>query len=278
MRIEVITVIPEVFGAYLGASILGRAMEGGLLQVNIHNLRDYTEDKHHTTDDYPFGGGAGMVMKIEPMAKALDSVAPRESFYRILCCPQGRPFGQPVVKELALRENLCILCGRYEGFDERVREIVDDEISLGDFVLTGGELAAMVMIDAVARFVPGVLGNAESAPQDSHSNGLLEYPHYTRPREFNGKKAPDVLLSGNHALIEKRRRQESLYRTRERRPDLFEKITLSEADKKLLTVAEWCRLEGDPSETPPRPAWKSKKQGTGNGEQGLTEEAKEDKK
>jgi tRNA (guanine37-N1)-methyltransferase len=260
MRIEVITVIPEVFSAYLGASILGRAMESGLLSVKIHNLRDYTEDKHHVTDDYPFGGGAGMVMKIEPMSRALEIIAPRDSFYRILCCPQGRLFGQSVVKELAVRENLCILCGRYEGFDERVRELVDDEISLGDFVLTGGELAAMVMIDAVARFVPGVLGNEASAPQDSHSNGLLEYPHYTRPREFQGKKAPEVLLTGNHALIEKWRRQESLYRTRERRPDLFEKATLSAADHKLLTIAEWCRSEGDPSETPPPPAWKIREQ------------------
>lgn len=264
MQIEVITVLPEVFPAYLGASILGRAAESGLLSVRVHNLRDYTSDKHHVTDDYPFGGGAGMVMKIEPMARALQAIAPRGEVHRVLLTPQGRPFSQPIAKELSQKKALCFLCGRYEGFDERVRTMMDDEISLGDFVLTGGELAALVVIDAVARFLPGVLGNEESAPQDSHSQGLLEYPHYTRPRDFEGQKVPEVLLSGNHAIIEKWRRQESLYRTKERRPELFEKLLpLSKEDERLLQVAEWCRLEGDPSETPPPPAWLDKpKQGS----------------
>lgn len=255
MKIDVITVLPEVFGAYLGASILGRAQESGLLSIQIHNLRDHTTDKHHVTDDYPFGGGAGMVMKVEPVARALDAICPRGSGRRILLTPQGRTFSQAIAHELAGAAPLCFVCGRYEGFDERIRELADDEISLGDFVLTGGELAAMTIIDAVARLIPGVLGNEDSAPKDSHSAGLLEHPHYTRPREFQGRRVPEVLLSGDHAKIERWRRQESLYRTRERRPDLFAAFALSKADQALLAAAERWRQEAPPAERPGPPAW-----------------------
>lgn len=224
MRFDVFSLFPEIFPAYLNESILKRAQEMGALEVAVHNIREYTTDKHHTTDDVPYGGGGGMVMKPEPIFAAVEGVLgvpPRCPV--ILLTPQGRPFTQKVAAELAGQAHLALLCGRYEGVDERVREhLVTDEISLGDFVLTGGELPALAIIDAVTRLLPGVLGDPEAPNKDSHASGLLEHPHYTRPPEFRGWEVPEVLRSGNHAEIEKWRRQQSLKRTQERRPDLLE--------------------------------------------------------
>ena len=224
MRFDVFTLFPEMFTAYLNESILKRAREAGLLEVSLHNIRDYTTDKHRTTDDEPYGGGGGMVMKPEPIFAAVEGVlgAP-PSCPVILLTPQGRTFSHRVALELSQHEHLALLCGRYEGVDERVREhLVTDEISLGDFVLTGGELPALAVIDAVSRLIPGVLGDPEAASKDSHASGLLEYPHYTRPPEFRGWEVPEVLRSGNHAEIEKWRREQSEERTRQRRPDLLD--------------------------------------------------------
>lgn len=223
MRFDVFTIFPEMFSAYLDESILKRARENGLLKVGLHNIRDYTTDKHHTTDDEPYGGGGGMVMKPEPIFAAVESVlgAP-PACPVILLTPQGRPFTQQVAAELAQSDHLGLLCGRYEGVDERVRQhLVTEEISLGDFVLTGGELPALAIIDAVIRLIPGVLGDPGAAQNDSHASGLLEYPHYTRPPQFRGWEVPEVLRSGNHAAIEKWRREQALQRTQERRPDLL---------------------------------------------------------
>lgn len=224
MYFDVFTLFPEMFSAYLNESILKRAQEADILQVSLHNIRDYTTDKHHTTDDVPYGGGGGMVMKPEPIFAAVESVlGTPPACPVILLTPQGRLFNQQVARELAGYERLALLAGRYEGVDERVRQyLVTDEISLGDFVLTGGELPAMAIIDAVSRLLPGVLGDADAPEKDSHANGLLEYPHYTRPPEFRGWEVPEVLRSGNHAEIEKWRQRQSLERTRERRPDMLD--------------------------------------------------------
>jgi tRNA (guanine37-N1)-methyltransferase len=224
MRFDVFSIFPEIFPAYLNESILKRAQETGALEVHVHNIRDYTSDKHHTTDDVPYGGGGGMVMKPEPIFAAVESVlgAP-PSCPVILLTPQGRPFTQKVAEELADQTHLALLCGRYEGVDERVRQhLVTDEISMGDFVLTGGELPALAIIDAVTRLLPGVLGDPDAPNKDSHASGLLEHPHYTRPPEFRGWEVPEVLRSGNHAEIEKWRREQALKRTQERRPDMLE--------------------------------------------------------
>jgi tRNA (guanine37-N1)-methyltransferase len=223
MRFDIFTLFPEMFSAYLDESILKRAREAGLLEIALHNIRDYTSDKHHTTDDVPYGGGGGMVMKPEPIFAAVeDVVGATPDCPVILLTPQGRTFTHQVAQELAGHERLALLCGRYEGVDERVREnLVTDEISLGDFVLTGGEIPALAVIDAVSRFIPGVLGDPEAASKDSHASGLLEYPHYTRPPEFRGWEVPEVLRSGNHAEIEKWRREQSEERTKKRRPDLL---------------------------------------------------------
>jgi tRNA (guanine37-N1)-methyltransferase len=223
MRFDVFTLFPEMFSAYLDESILKRAQEAGIVQIGLHNIRDYTTDKHHTTDDTPFGGGGGMVMKPEPIFQAVESVlgAP-PACPVILLTPQGRRFTQKVAEELAEQEHLALLSGRYEGVDERVRQhLVTDEISLGDFVLTGGELPAMAVIDAVSRLLPGVLGDPDAPQKDSHASGLLEYPHYTRPPVFRGWEVPEVLRSGNHAEIEKWRQAQAKQRTRERRPDML---------------------------------------------------------
>ncbi|HKJ26658.1 MAG TPA: tRNA (guanosine(37)-N1)-methyltransferase TrmD [Anaerolineales bacterium] len=223
MRFDVFTLFPEMFSAYLDESILKRAQEVGILQVGLHNIRDYTTDKHHTTDDVPYGGGGGMVMKPEPIFRAVESIlgAP-PGCPVILLTPQGRRFSQKVAEELAGYPHLALLSGRYEGVDERVREhLVTDEISLGDFVLTGGELPAMAVIDAVSRLLPGVLGDPDAPQKDSHASGLLEYPHYTRPPEFRGWEVPEVLRSGNHAEIEKWRQAQALARTKKRRPDML---------------------------------------------------------
>ena len=236
MQFEVFTLLPEVFPSYLETSILKRAIDRGLIDVRVHNIRDYTHDKHHTTDDTPYGGGGGMVMKPEPVFEAVASVlGPEAGSPIILLTPQGRVFDQRVADELSRHEKIALICGRYEGVDERIREhLVTDEISVGDFVLTGGELPALIVIDAVSRLIPGVLGDPTGAEDDSHAMGLLEYPHYTRPPEFQGWKVPDVLLSGDHAKIEKWRREQAILRTLQRRPDLLETAELSDKERKFI--------------------------------------------
>ncbi len=236
MRFDVFTIFPEVFGPYLQSSILKRAQESQRVEFHIHNIRDWTTDKHHTTDDEPYGGGGGMVMKVEPIFSAVESVlgAP-PSCPLILLTPQGHLFNQAMAWELARYPRLGLLAGRYEGVDERVRQhLVTDEISIGDYVLTGGELPALVLIDAITRLIPGVLGDAEAPNKDSHANGLLEHPHYTRPAEFRGWEVPAVLRSGNHAEIARWRREQSLRRTWERRPELLQGADLSEDDRRYI--------------------------------------------
>ncbi|MBW8012538.1 MAG: tRNA (guanosine(37)-N1)-methyltransferase TrmD [Chloroflexi bacterium] len=240
MQINVFTLFPEVFPAYLEASILKRAAESGLLKVELHNIRDWASDKHKVTDDQPFGGGGGMVMKAEPIFTAVEAVlgAP-PSCPVILLTPQGRPFTQKVAQELSANDHLALLCGRYEGVDERVRaHLVTDQISMGDFVLTGGELPALTLIDAVVRLLPGALGDPEGVCKDSHASGLLEYPHYTRPAVFRGWEVPEVLRSGDHARIERWRREQALRRTAERRPDMLETAELTEEEKAFIENLE----------------------------------------
>jgi tRNA (guanine37-N1)-methyltransferase len=221
LKIDVLTLFPEMFAGPLDVSIVRRARTTGLLELQIHNLRDFTHDRHQTVDDRPFGGGPGMVLKPEPIFEAVEKLAePRTRV--ILTSPTGRPFTQAIARELAGYEHLLFICGSYEGVDERVREaLVHDELSIGDYVLTNGGLAAMVIIDAVTRLLPGALGDEQSAEQESFSHGLLEYPHYTRPAEFRGMKVPEVLLSGHHAEIEKWRAEQAKARTKARRPDLL---------------------------------------------------------
>jgi len=237
MRIDVVSLFPEMFAGVLNCSILKRACDANRLRVNVINPRDFAYDKHHIVDDSPFGGGSGMVMKPEPIFRAVESLAAEPDVKRriLLMCPGGRPFDQEKAKELASFEQLILVCGHYEGVDERVRlHLVDESLSIGDYVLTGGELPAMVVLDAVARMLPGVLGASDAAECDSFFSGLLEYPQYTRPREFGGWEVPEVLLSGDHANIARWRRKQSLKNTRERRPDLLETVALSPADKQLL--------------------------------------------
>jgi len=224
MQFDVFTLFPEVFTPYLDISILQRARQNGLLLVALHNIRDYAHDKHHVTDDAPYGGGGGMVMKPEPIFEAVETVLGTPTACPvILMSPQGRPFTTAVAQELALLPRVALLCWRYEGVDERVCEhLVSDQISVGDYVLTGGELPALSIIDAVTRFLPGALGDPDGPYDDSFGNGLLEYPHYTRPEEFRGWRVPEVLLSGNHAAIAKWRQEQSLLRTRKHRPDLMD--------------------------------------------------------
>lgn len=236
MRFEVFTLFPQVFDPYINSSILQRAQENHLLEIALHNIRDWTHDRHNVTDDTPYGGGGGMVMKAPPIFEAVESVlgSPPECPV-IMMTPQGRPFTSAVAQELAGFPRLALLCGRYEGVDERVREhLVTDQISVGDYVLTGGELPAMIIIDAVTRFLPGALGDPTGAMDDSFASGLLEYPHYTRPEEFRGWGVPDVLLSGNHAEINRWRRNQALIRTYLHRPDLLEKVELTKEDQKVL--------------------------------------------
>jgi tRNA (guanine37-N1)-methyltransferase len=236
MKINVFTLFPEVFQPYLETSILKRAIQNQLVKVYLNNIRSWTVDKHHITDDQPYGGGGGMVMKPEPIFTAVERVL-GDGFDDpiILLTPQGRLFDQTVAYELSERRELALICGRYEGVDERVRQhLVTDEISIGDYVLSGGELPAMVVIDAIVRLLPGALGDPAGARQDSHSSGLLEYPHYTRPADFRGWEVPDVLSSGDHARIDRWRREQALRRTSERRPDLLEKAELSEEDQAFL--------------------------------------------
>jgi tRNA (guanine37-N1)-methyltransferase len=251
MRFEVFTLFPEIFIPYLEASILQRARQRGLIEVHLHNIRDWTTDRHHITDDEPYGGGGGMVMKPEPIFAAIEAVLGSPQVCPlILLTPQGRLFTQAIAMELASpaqipldpetpqqaqSARLALLCGRYEGIDERVRQnLVTDEISIGDYVITGGELAALIVIDAITRLIPGALGDPEGAMDDSHASGLLEYPHYTRPPVFRGWRAPEILLSGDHGKIARWRREQALLRTWQRRPDLLANAVLSKEDLKYL--------------------------------------------
>jgi tRNA (guanine37-N1)-methyltransferase len=239
MKFDVLTLFPAMIDSPFAGSILGKAVEKGLIQIAGHNLRDWAEGRHKVTDDAPYGGGDGMVMKPEPVARALSKLKADSPGARVLLMtPQGVPFRQSDAQALSREEGLIFVCGRYEGFDERIRSMVDAEYSLGDFVLTGGELAAMVMIDAVARLLPGVLGSSGSALGDSFADGLLEYPHYTRPVEFEGRRVPEVLLSGNHAEIARWRRRQQLKRTLRRRPDLLRVACLSDEDRRFLAELE----------------------------------------
>ncbi|MBM7701843.1 tRNA (guanosine(37)-N1)-methyltransferase TrmD [Metabacillus iocasae] len=236
MKIDVLSLFPPMFEGVFGESILKKAQEKEAVQFNVINFRQYSDNKHQTVDDYPYGGGAGMVLKPQPIFDAVADLTKESKQARvILLCPQGEKYTQPKAEELAKEEHLIFICGHYEGYDERIREhVVTDEISIGDFVLTGGELGAMVVIDSVVRLLPGVLGNDVSAVKDSHSTGLLEHPHYTRPADFRGMKVPDVLMSGDHQKIERWRERETLKRTLTRRPDMLEKIELTTEQQRLL--------------------------------------------
>lgn len=238
MQIDILTLFPEMFQGPFDTSMIKRARERGLVSISIINIRDFSRNKHRTVDDTPYGGGAGMVMSPEPVFEAVDFVRRKSgnsSPRIILMCPTGSPFDQELAKELAKEEHLVLICGHYEGFDERIREgVATDEISIGDFVLTGGELPAMVVVDAVTRLVPGVLGEKTSAEEDSFYHGLLEYPQYTRPRNFRGMEVPEVLTSGHHEKIRQWRRKESLIRTLVRRPDLLKPEVLTSEDREFL--------------------------------------------
>ncbi len=240
MRIDILTLFPPLFEAPFGFGIFKRAIDNGLVNINLVDIRDYTHDKHHTADDYPYGGGAGMVMKPEPIFEAVEAIKEKlddkgESLPVILLTPQGRLFSHKIAQELAQHQHIVLICGHYEGVDERVIEhLATDTISIGDYVLTGGELPAMVVADAVLRLIPGVLGSEESPLDDSHASGLLEYPQYTRPADFRGWQVPDILLSGNHAQIAKWHREQIIKRTLEKRPELLDKADLGTEDKRLV--------------------------------------------
>jgi tRNA (guanine37-N1)-methyltransferase len=251
VKIDIITIFPEVIRAGLAYSIVGRAQESGVVTATAHDLRDHTQDKHRSTDDSPYGGGAGMVMRPGPLFSAVESLPPMPGARVILMTPQGETFTQQMARELTEAPHLILLCGHYEGFDERVREhLVTDEISIGDYVLTGGELPALMIADAVVRLLPGVLGNSDSADADTFSDGLLEHPHYTRPTDFRGWQVPEILLSGHHAEIAKWRRKEQFRRTQKRRPDLWAKFVPSKSDQKLLSqLSEEHVPEGQAEET-----------------------------
>ncbi|MFH2103438.1 MAG: tRNA (guanosine(37)-N1)-methyltransferase TrmD [Chloroflexota bacterium] len=238
MEFFVFTLLPEIFPPYLESSILQRARQRGLIDVQVHNIREWTTDRHHVTDDEPYGGGGGMVLKPEPLFSAVEGIlGPQPDCPIILLTPQGRVLTQDVAAELTGHPRLALICGRYEGVDERVCEhLITDEISIGDYVLTGGELPALIVIDAVTRLLPGALGDPDGAQDDSHASGLLEYPHYTRPAEYRGWQVPEVLLSGDHARIARWRREQSLKRTLERRPDMLESAQLSENDRKFIDL------------------------------------------
>ncbi|MCC5895558.1 MAG: tRNA (guanosine(37)-N1)-methyltransferase TrmD [Alkalibacterium sp.] len=240
MKIDVVTLFPEMFDGPLGHSIVSRAIDKGLVEVNRVNFRQFGKGKHQVVDDTPYGGGAGMLLKPEPLFEAMASIEEREPETKkrvILMDPAGKPFDQAMAEDFSEVEHLVFLCGHYEGYDERIRSLVTDEVSLGDYVLTGGELAAMVMIDASVRLLPNVLGNAASAQTDSHSSGLLEHPHYTRPADYKGMAVPDVLMSGNHGKIDEWRHKESLKRTFQRRPDMLAKRELTKQERQWID--EW---------------------------------------
>lgn len=236
INFDVLSIFPQMFNSPLNFSLLKKAQEKGVVNISLHNIRDWADDRHKMTDDAPYGGGCGMVMKPEPVQKALSSIKKKHKKYLVvLMTPQGEVFNQKIAEELSREKRIIIICGRYEGVDERIREhLVDREISIGDYILTGGELGAMVLIDAVSRLVEGVLGNPESKCSESFSQNLLEYPQYTRPAEYKGWTVPDVLISGNHAEIELWRHKESLRKTYQRRPDLLKKMKLSAKDREIL--------------------------------------------
>lgn len=236
IRFDILTVFPEMFASPFQFSLLKKAQERGLIEIGLHNIRDHAFDKHRMTDDTPYGGGCGMVMKVDPIDRTLDAVKrAKEGSLVVLLTPQGERFRQSMAAELATCSQIILICGHYEGVDERVRQyLVDREISIGDYVLTGGELSAMVVVDAVSRLIPGVLGNSESAASESFSMGLLEYPQYTRPLEYKDWKVPDVLVSGHHREIDLWRKRESLRRTLTRRPDLLKDVSLSKEEKEIL--------------------------------------------
>ena len=225
MRIDILTLFPEMFDCVLSASMLGRAQANGLIDIRVHNIRDYTDNKHRKADDYPFGGGAGLVMMAQPIYDCMDAVLEGGQAHRILMTPRGRTLNQMIAHELSAKDRLVLLCGHYEGVDERVMYIIDDEISVGDYVLTGGELPAMVLIDCVSRLIPGVLGSEESAADESFSEDLLEYPQYTRPASFRGLDVPEVLLNGHHAKIQAWRQEQARLKTALNRPDLLSEST-----------------------------------------------------
>jgi tRNA (guanine37-N1)-methyltransferase len=242
MRIDIFTIFPEMFASPLNSGILKRATDHGLLNVNLHNIRDYAHDKHHSVDDYPYGGGAGMVFRPEPVFEAVETILarvrqedPDADVPVVLLTPQGRPFSQDIAFELSMRKHLMLICGHYEGVDERIAEhLATDAISIGDYVLSGGEVPAMVVADAVARLIPGALGSPQSPMDESHSTGLLEYPQFTRPPAFRGWEVPEVLLSGNHAEISKWRRRQAIAKTFRRRPDMLDKMDLSSREQDYL--------------------------------------------
>jgi tRNA (guanine37-N1)-methyltransferase len=240
MRIDILTLFPHLFEAPFSYGIFKRAIDNGLVDINLYNIRDYTHDKHHTADDYPYGGGAGMVLKPEPIFEAIEAIRAgvkdgEAAPHIVLLTPQGRLFSQEIANELSQHRHLVFICGHYEGVDERVSEhLATDEISIGDYVLTGGEIPAMAVIDAVLRLLPGVLGSEESPLEDSHAGGLLKYPQYTRPEDFRGWKVPEVLLSGNHGRIARWRREQTIRRTRERRPELLSKAELGTEDRQTV--------------------------------------------
>ncbi|EOH86154.1 tRNA (guanosine(37)-N1)-methyltransferase TrmD [Enterococcus villorum] len=246
MKIDVLTLFPRMFEGPMGESIIGKAVDKGLLDITISNFRNYSDNKHQTVDDYPYGGGAGMLLKVQPIydnIKAIEKANPETKKRVILLDPAGQQFDQKMAEEFSKEEHLVFICGHYEGYDERIRTLVTDEVSLGDYVLTGGELGAMVMIDATVRLLPDVLGNQTSAQTDSYSTGLLEHPQYTRPAEYNGMKVPEVLTNGNHKLIEEWQLKESLRRTYQRRPDLLEQIELTPQMVKFLEAIKKEEME-----------------------------------
>jgi tRNA (guanine37-N1)-methyltransferase len=240
MRVQVVTIFPELIDAFGSVGLISKACAAGILRIETMSPRTFTHDKHQTVDDAPYGGGSGMVMLPEPIMSAVEALdqtcseAGEERAHRIVLTPSGAPFTQAHARRLAQKPALMLICGRYEGIDDRVREQCDEELSLGDFVLNGGEVAAIAVIEAVSRLLPGMLGNAESLTEESHTSGLLEYPHFTRPRSFRGRDVPEILLSGNHAAIARWRRKQSLIKTRAARPDLFAQLELTKEDRKLL--------------------------------------------
>lgn len=247
MRIDILTLFPEMVNDALSASIIGRGREAGLLDIRCHNIRDYSPDKRRRTDDYPYGGGQGMVMQCEPLARCLEDVKEGKAVHTILMSPAGSVFNQQKARELLEREHIILICGHYEGVDQRfVDACVDEELSIGDFVLTGGELAAMVISDAICRMVPGVLAERASFEDESHFSGVLEYPQYTRPEVWRDRPVPAVLLSGHHGNIDAWRRLQSLYLTRQRRPDLFAALTLTKKEQKLLRLLDEALADGFP--------------------------------
>lgn len=246
MNFHVLTIFPDIITGAASGSILGKALEKGIIGLNTVDIRDYATDKHSMVDDYPYGGGPGMVMKPEPIYGAVQSLSLPEGSPLLLLTPQGARFDHAMARELASHSALALLCGRYEGIDDRIRDLLPvREVSLGDFILTGGEFAALAIIDAVARFIPGVLGDEESATDESFATGLLEYPQYTRPPEFMGRRVPDILLSGDHGRVARWRREQSLLRTLEKRPDLLETADLTEEDRKFLEKVKSGQISDD---------------------------------